>query len=134
MRGQLQEFARAMETRRSLYQSDEYVTSRLLDLIENHVVLVDERDGRLVGYIVGVISPNALNPEITQLVEILWWVDPEFRGGTAAARLLAAFIDRGREVAHWVFVSPCLAGDGAELGLERAGFRLVQKQYLREVN
>lgn len=134
MLGRLKEFARAAETRRSLYKSDDYVTARLEDLLDNHVVLVAENAGRVAGFIIGQAVPSALNPDIIQLIELIWWVEPSVRGTAIAAHLLDSFVDRGRETSHQVMVTPCQAGNGADSVLERAGFRLVERQYLLEVD
>ena len=50
------------------------VESRLSDMIVNHVLLVAEREGKLVGYIGGYLAPHIFNPKLSTLIQALWWV------------------------------------------------------------
>ena len=68
-------------------------------LKDTGVMLVAERDGELVGMAGLLIEPFTFNPSVTMATELVWWVNPDVRGTTLAARLLdaitAACRDRG---------------------------------------
>ena len=55
-------------------------------------ILLAEKDGLIIGMIIAGIIPNVWNPKVRQCSEIAYWVEPEFRGGTAAYRLLKSYI------------------------------------------
>ncbi|KRG60810.1 hypothetical protein ABB25_01060 [Stenotrophomonas koreensis] len=59
-------------------------------LIADHVFLVAERDGQLVGMAGVMLCPFLFNRNQLFAVEIVWWVAPEVRGTSIAHRLLRA--------------------------------------------
>lgn len=57
-------------------------------LIENDVFFVAEQDGALVGMVGVMLVPFLFNRDHLFATEIVWWVAPEVRGTSVAARLL----------------------------------------------
>jgi len=57
-------------------------------LIENDVFFVAEQDGALVGMVGVMLVPFLFNRDHRFATEIVWWVAPEVRGTSVAARLL----------------------------------------------
>lgn len=71
----------------------EYIEQLLYNLIVGTgFILLAEKDNLIIGTIIAVIIPNVWNPKIKQCSEIAYWVEPEFRGGTAAYRLIKSYI------------------------------------------
>lgn len=59
--------------------------------IDYGVCLVNDVDGNITGVIAGLASGNLWNPAVTQLDEQIYYVLPEYRGGTAGLRLIRAY-------------------------------------------
>ena len=53
--------------------------------------LISEHSGRVTGIIAGLKSPNLWNNSKTQIDEIIYYVDPDYRNTSAGARLLKAY-------------------------------------------
>jgi hypothetical protein len=71
----------------------EYIEQLLFNLIVGSgFILLAEKDNVIIGIIIAGIIPNIWNPKVKQCSEIAYWVEPEFRGGTAAYRLLKSYI------------------------------------------
>lgn len=72
----------------------EYIERFLIDLIVGSgFILVAENEDKLIGMLIAGIVPNIWNPKVNQCSEIAYWVDPDFRGGTAAYRLIKSYVD-----------------------------------------
>jgi N-acetylglutamate synthase-like GNAT family acetyltransferase len=59
------------------------------------VVFIAERESQAIGMLIAIKSPNIWDPELMVMNELCYWVNPEWRGGTAGYRLLAAYIEHG---------------------------------------
>ncbi len=71
----------------------EHIEQLLFNLIVGSgFILLAEKDNVIIGIIIAGIIPNIWNPKVKQCSEIAYWVEPEFRGGTAAYRLLKSYI------------------------------------------
>jgi N-acetylglutamate synthase-like GNAT family acetyltransferase len=55
------------------------------------VIWVAERDNEIVGMLACIRQQNIWNPKVMLLSELAFWVEEEFRGGSAAYRLLKAY-------------------------------------------
>lgn len=64
------------------------VLSMLVNLVQNHTVLVADDDGQLFGMIGAMLVPNIWNKNNILFQEMFWWVDEEYRSGSAGIRLL----------------------------------------------
>lgn len=72
----------------------EYITSMLTELIAGRgVVLLAEQDGKTIGAMIAAVMPSIWSPKHQVLTEFAYWVEPEYRGGTAGYRLLRAYLD-----------------------------------------
>lgn len=60
-------------------------------LIGGGVALVAEIDDKIIGMILGIIEQNIWDPKKYLLRELVYWVEPEFRGTTAGYRLLKEY-------------------------------------------
>jgi len=55
------------------------VQNLLLQMIEDHYLIVATRDGEIVGFLGMLLSPVLFNPDYTQAVEIFFYVHPDHR-------------------------------------------------------
>lgn len=76
---------------------EETVADLASNLIENHIFLVAESEGRLVGMVGVFIVPFMFNRHASFGVEVVWWVDPAARGSYIAASLLQAIEQPARD-------------------------------------
>lgn len=129
---QLAAFDQFFGSSRSLFPSIEYAESTLALLITEHLFLVAESNGPL-GFIAGMVVPHTLNPAITVLSELFWWVAPQHRGSRAGLLLLNAYVAAGKQRAHWVTMTLEADSPVAPRCLEQRGFRLKETTYLLEV-
>lgn len=60
------------------------------NLAENHVMLVAEEGGQLVGMVGLFVAAFMFNGDIIAAYEVVWWVDPEAQGQGAGKALLGA--------------------------------------------
>lgn len=67
---------------------DDTVADLAANLIENHVFMVAEEDGHLVGMIGLFIIPFMFNRYVNSAGEVIFWVDPKVRGSMTAVNLL----------------------------------------------
>jgi len=124
----------------SLMPDDETAVTKLVALMSEDVgcffvacVSDTGEEGKPVGFIAGLLGPHFFNPAITQLTELLWWVDVEHRGGKAGVRLLDCFTEYGRAHADWTVFTLEEKSPVNPASLERRGYRLHEKSYLLEV-
>lgn len=72
---------------------EEYITQLLSELLAGSgIIFLAEKDDVIIGMLIAAIIPNIWNPKARQCSEVAYWVNPEFRGGTAAYRLITAYV------------------------------------------
>lgn len=78
-------------------QHDEnYVSNLLFTLIAGRgFILVDEE---LNGMIAAIKTKNVWCPNVLELRELAWWVEPEKRNGSLGGRLWKSFDDRAKKM------------------------------------
>lgn len=64
------------------------VLSLLVTLVQNHYVLVADDNGKVFGTVGAMLVPNMWNKNNILFQEMFWWVDEEYRSGSAGIRLL----------------------------------------------
>lgn len=135
MFSELQAFDDFFGAKKSLIPSDPAEGRKILEnLVEQHLFLVAERDGKLLGLIAGMIHNHLFNPEVTVLTEIFWWVPSEYRGSRAGLMLLNEFTNWGKENVDWVTMTLEHHSPVNEKSLFKRGFKLSEKQYMLEVH
>lgn len=102
--------------------------------IEQRTVLVAKVDGKPAGIIAGLIIPNLYNPEITECVEMFWYVLPEYRSSRVGLLLLNKFIERGEELADNVTISLLKGSPVNFKTLEKRGFVNTEYGFIKERN
>lgn len=141
---QLKQFAAFNKTELSLFGGPpETQHQTLSNLIRNHVLLICEKQPEVqledpdpawmpVGLICGALHRHMFNPEIRCLTEYFWWVDPDHRNSRAGQLLFKEFDLYGKELADWVTFSLLENSPDFSGYLEKNGFRLIEKSYLKE--
>lgn len=87
------------------------------------VMLVADDGGKLVGMLCAHIDPSTFRPAVIA-AELVWWVEPEHRGGMTAVRLLRRGEEEARNRGATVFNMAALATSPEEAAaiLERMGY------------
>jgi GNAT superfamily N-acetyltransferase len=98
------------------------------------VMLVAEQDGVLIGMLCCHIDPATFTPAVIA-AELVWWVEPEHRGGMTAVRLLRAGETAARERGATVFNMAALATSPAEAReiLKRLGYAPTHTVYTKRL-
>lgn len=108
----------------------EYITNMLSRLMAgNGVVLVSE-DKSITGMLIAGIMPSIWSPKHLLLTEFAYWVEPEFRGGTSAYRLLKEYQSRCKELksngrVHFCVMSKMI--NSPDLKYDRFGFQKLEE-------
>ena len=58
---------------------------------DNACLIISEKNGSVVGFITGVVSPWSLDNSQILASELGWWIDLDHRGGTDSVRLLKEY-------------------------------------------
>lgn len=131
----VREHDRLMCYKRPLFTDEHLVAQQLTHVMTHHVLFVAEDDASkdLCGLIAGHQARHPFNPDIQVLSEILWWVEPSFRGKRAAAALLTAYTEYGRSRVDSIICSHVYDPRARASALENRGFRELERAYLLEV-
>jgi hypothetical protein len=116
-----------------LYPGDDHARQLLRTLMSHHVMFVARQDGTPIGFIAGMLVGHPMNPTITVLSELLWWVAPDHRGSRAGALLLDAYTNYGKSHAQWVTCSLEAHTKVNPKSLEKRGYRLNEYSFFLEV-
>lgn len=60
------------------------------NLVENHLMLVADDGGKVVGMVGLFVAPFMFNANVMAAYEVVWWVSPDDQGKGAGKALLAA--------------------------------------------
>lgn len=129
---QCEDFAAFYNSKISLAGNPEYGKLFLKDLVEKHFVRISLKDDHRVGFIAGMIGPHHFNPDIRQLTELLWWVQPEARNSGAGAALFKDFVKFGETECDWVTFTLEHNSPVNDNFLLKRGFKITEKAYLKE--
>jgi len=81
---------------RMMGATDESMTKAIRFVLDQGQIFLAEVDGKIVGMLMAVIFPIWFVPQSRCAMELVWWVEPEHRGGTIAIRMVKAFEEWGR--------------------------------------
>lgn len=131
---ELEKFSNFYGTKLSLFGEISHAHGAMLNLIENHLVLIaDKQSVGPVGFIAGVVSSHPFNPNIRVLAEYFWWVEEAYRGSRAGPMLLNEFTAWGEQHADWITFSLEHHSPVNDRSLSKRGYRLQEKSFLKEV-
>jgi ribosomal protein S18 acetylase RimI-like enzyme len=99
------------------------------------VMLVAESDGKLAGMVCLFVEPYLFNVEVVIAQEVVWWIEPEDRGGMLAARLLKAAEAASRARGATVIRMATLATSPPQATalFDRMGYQLSETYYRKEL-
>lgn len=76
----------------------EYVTKMLTEIISGKGVALVAENGKVFGMLLASINPSQWSPRHLLMTELAYWVEPEYRGGTAGYRLLAMYVQEAKQL------------------------------------
>lgn len=111
-------------------------TARLL-MSCSALLVAEARDGELVGMIGAVFSPSPMNDQLIVGQEIIWWLEPNYRGGLLAIRLLQALevLARGAGVHHFSMINIASSAElsGAGSLYARLGYKHTESTWTKDL-
>lgn len=113
------------------FSNTEHNERVIADVINNHLFLIAEKNDVRCGFISGLIHPHMFNPNLKCMTELFWWISEDHRNSRAAAVLLSAYIDAGKDCD---FVTMTVE-DKSQLkpqSLIKRGFKLKEFNYILE--
>lgn len=79
--------------------NEQHIVGQLTEFAAGRgLVLVAEAESQVMGMLIASIDSSFWYPEKRLMIEVAYWVEPEFRGGTAAYRLLKEYVRRGENL------------------------------------
>ena len=111
------------------------VTTLATNLTENHVMLLAEDEGQVVGMVGLFVAPFMFNRAHTAAYEVVWWVNPDAQGNGAGKALLAAIepacAERGCSAIQMVHLST--SPPQAAALYERLGYVHSETSYTKDI-
>lgn len=100
---------------------------------DNSTILVCEAEGRIVGFLAGLIHPLMLSHTIVA-TEIAWYVEKEARGSHAGKKLLEAFEVWAKEQgADWVTMGDITVVGNLGPVYEKLGYENTERAYSKRI-
>lgn len=133
----LQEFLKETpyQQAQSAVNDIEHLGKLVFAIMNNGYIWVAYSDDKPVGLLMAVKEPNLWAPKCAELRELVWFVLPEHRQSTIGGRLFKKFCQRGDQLiaeqaieGYWT----TRMSTTDNIDLERRGFRLTEKTYLKE--
>lgn len=93
-------------------------------------------DDKCVGLLIAVKEKNIWMPDKTSLRELVWYVREDYRGTIGAGKLFVEFCKKGDEMLKQDQIQGYFTtrmSTTADYDLERRGFRLTEKLYLKDI-
>jgi GNAT superfamily N-acetyltransferase len=125
------------EYSRSVTYDPHSVLATLRVLLEQKLLLVAEDGLDVIGFVGGTTVPMFMNLEHKIGVEMFWWVHPSYRRAGVGALLLDGIERAARAVGckFWtMIVMQCMDPERAGAIYERAGYRWVERSYIKELS
>lgn len=98
------------------------------------IVLVAEQDNKTVGMLIAGKTPNIWDPKYITMNEVVYWVEPEYRGATHGYRLLKKYIEMCDKMITNGTIAAFTVGrmsDNKAINYGRFGFRQVEETWAR---
>jgi hypothetical protein len=106
----------------------------LKQVLDTGIVFIAEKDGKFMGAIGGVVQPDMWFSSEINLVELFWWVVPEYRCSSAGLRLMKKFIDYGKsqDISKITMSMESISPLNDDAYIKR-GFEFKEKAFVMEV-
>ncbi len=80
-------------------QYNDHYVRKILDAVRNRgLILLAHKDGEIAGVFMAIINPDMWLPKVKIMNELVWWVNPEHRNGSAGLRLLKEYTKIGEKM------------------------------------
>ncbi len=123
------------EYRSVINASLENIVVSLRAVMQHGAIFVADIDGAVRGFIAATLHPAWFSPDTKIAMEMAWWMDEQYRNGTAGVRLVQAYEKWARESgASFVCMSDLIVNGEAPLSglLPRMGYRLTERTHMKE--
>jgi len=115
-------------------QYDYNHVNRVIDhILKTGIALVVEHDRRVVGMLLATIQGDFWLPHVKRMTEVAWWVEEEFRGTSAGARLLNRYVAIGIEAkdkGHITSFTLTTLASTPDLKLQERGWEAIDYNWL----
>lgn len=115
--------------------NEEYINGLLFEIIAGAgFVLLAEKDTVPIGMLIAAKIPNIWNPQAIQCSEVAYWVEPEFRGGTAAYRLISAYMSKCEELKKQGVIEMFTVSkmsNSPDLKFHKFGFQKLEETWIK---
>lgn len=111
-----------------------YIIAVLSEILAGKgVILIAEKE-KPVGMLIAMIVDSFWNPNIKELHELAFWVEPEYRGGTHGFRLLKAYVDFGLQLKEQkridcFYVTKMV--DSPDIKYNKFGFKKLEENWVQ---
>lgn len=129
---ELESFSDFFDSKLKLFPGEEHTAQVIKLHIDDHIILVSEKDGELSGFISGMIGKHFFNPSMMTVTETFWWVAEKFRQSRSGLMLLNEFTRIAKEKSHWIVFTLEKNSPINDRCLTSRGFKAVETQYLME--
>jgi hypothetical protein len=92
-------------------------------------------DNNMRGALIAIKQGNVWSPNVKELNELLWWVEPEHRNGTIGGRLWKAFDERAEamlKAGDIDFVVTSISANGPLIDYTKRGYAPLGASFVRE--
>lgn len=115
------------------YHNEDHIRNLLFSLMVGRGFVLVDNDYR--GMAAAIVTPNIWCPDVSEVRELAWWVDPEHRNGTIGGKLFLAYNKKAQELvdqerAEVVLIS--LMPQSPQINLEGRGFKKIDSTYCKE--
>lgn len=109
----------------------EHVTNMLTQLMAGQgLVLVADCESKIIGILIAGVMPSIWSPKHLLLTEFAYWVDPEYRNGTAGYRLLRQYLDEAIKMREAGRITNCFISkmvNSPDLKYQKFGFQKLEE-------
>ncbi len=117
----------------STVDNEEYVSKLLNALLHGRgLVLIAEKE-EPIGMLMAAIDQNVWDPNVFLMKELVYWVEPEWRGTTAGYRLLAKYNELAKELVdegRISFYTMSKLAKSPDLDYGRFGYQRVEETWV----
>lgn len=114
----------------------EQVESLVLGMIKDHILLVAEVDGKVIGMAGLLLIPFMFNPEVKHASEVVWYIDPSYESKGVGIALLKSMEeearDRGAEIISMMALST--SPPVASKAYKAMGYTETETMYSKKLN
>jgi GNAT superfamily N-acetyltransferase len=101
-------------------------------VVERGAMFLAEADGRVVGMIAGCPIEDLI-ARTPMFDEMVWWVEPDYRKGSAGPRLLQAVENWSRQKGLRLLKMVAPAGSGVGSYYKRLGYQEVETSFVKRL-